>query len=348
MKKICVLAVLIYLGSAGLMAQVSINKTGLPPASNAMLDVSADNMGMYIPRVQLTGTNDITTILGPEQGMIVFNIGAAGIDPNGVLEGLYYWSAASGGKWVSITSSYNSFESSSNAGLVNFEDFIFDKYEGASSNDNQYSFSRTADGGYSDVEGQGSIPFVGGSDYQGRHVLSTATSSNGAGGLYSYGYYNRTMVGSNQLTYEVRVKLDGLSNGTNTFTTYFGLIDGVASSGTVTPMSAIPDGIYFTSSADGLNWVGVTIKTNTATSTIVAPMAANQWVSLRATFNPANLPANPSPWVEFSVNGTNKKYVTTNIPTNTAMKFGFAIQKSKGTTARTASIDYFYCIMNGR
>ncbi len=70
------------------------------PDSSALLDVSSTNKGVLIPRVALTGTGDITTILGAATSLQVYNTATAGVAPNNVTPGFYYWN---GTKWVSLS-----------------------------------------------------------------------------------------------------------------------------------------------------------------------------------------------------------------------------------------------------
>ena len=89
MKKLCLYFFLLPFIS---MAQVGVNTT----VPNAMLDVSSTNNGMLIPRVNLTSTLDNTTVVNPQGGAlvtstVVYNTTAAGVAPNNVLQGFYYW-----------------------------------------------------------------------------------------------------------------------------------------------------------------------------------------------------------------------------------------------------------------
>ncbi len=76
-------------------SQVAINSTGNLPDGSAMLDISATDKGVLIPRVTL---NDVTTadpISSPATGLIIFNeSGSAPI-------GLYYWD---GNRWHLLVS----------------------------------------------------------------------------------------------------------------------------------------------------------------------------------------------------------------------------------------------------
>lgn len=63
---------------------------------SAMLDVASNNKGVLIPRVSLTSTMDISTIVSPATSLLVYNTATVGIPPNNVSPGFYYWT---GTKW---------------------------------------------------------------------------------------------------------------------------------------------------------------------------------------------------------------------------------------------------------
>jgi hypothetical protein len=82
------------------LAQVGVNTT----TPKAALDVESANNGMLIPRVQLTSILDITTVVNPNAGpleisTLVYNMAPAGIAPNNVIAGYYYWN---GSRWIAI------------------------------------------------------------------------------------------------------------------------------------------------------------------------------------------------------------------------------------------------------
>jgi len=82
---------LFCLASFGAVAQVGINTT--TPASGALLDVSSTNKGILIPRVELTGTNDNSTITPSATiGLLVYNTDIANAGSLQVTPGFYYWS----------------------------------------------------------------------------------------------------------------------------------------------------------------------------------------------------------------------------------------------------------------
>jgi hypothetical protein len=74
---------------------IGINSTGATPNAAAMLDIVASDKGMLIPRVNLTSTLDITTIPSPVNSLLVYNQNAAGVVPNNVVAGFYYWNGTS-------------------------------------------------------------------------------------------------------------------------------------------------------------------------------------------------------------------------------------------------------------
>jgi hypothetical protein len=62
------------------------------PNASAMLDVSSSNKGFLLPRLNLTGRNDATTILNPANGLLVVNLTANGTGTNAVVgNSIYYW-----------------------------------------------------------------------------------------------------------------------------------------------------------------------------------------------------------------------------------------------------------------
>ncbi|MDP1816846.1 MAG: hypothetical protein Q8K92_20505 [Leadbetterella sp.] len=65
------------------------------PAS-AMLDVSAPNKGVLIPRVSLTSNLDIATVPLPVTSLLVYNTSTSGTYPNNVSPNFYFWA---GNKW---------------------------------------------------------------------------------------------------------------------------------------------------------------------------------------------------------------------------------------------------------
>lgn len=84
----------------GLQAQnASVNNTGTAANASAMLDVSAANKGLLIPRVSLVSASDVSTIASPATSLLVYNLATSGTAPDNVVPGYYYWN---GSRWTSF------------------------------------------------------------------------------------------------------------------------------------------------------------------------------------------------------------------------------------------------------
>ena len=91
-----ILFCILFVGSLHIIAQAGINTSS--PANGALLDISSTNKGFLIPRVTLTGTNDVTTITpSATTGLLVYNTVTAGALPVQVTPGFYYWN---GSQWL--------------------------------------------------------------------------------------------------------------------------------------------------------------------------------------------------------------------------------------------------------
>ena len=99
------LLVLLLLYPVLIIAQVGVNTT----TPNAMLDVQSTNNGVLIPRVALTSITDAITVVNPAGGALqtstlVYNTATAGVSPNNVIPGFYYWNNSTS-RWISIAGS---------------------------------------------------------------------------------------------------------------------------------------------------------------------------------------------------------------------------------------------------
>jgi len=74
------------------------------PNASAALDITATNKGMLPPRVALTGINDVSTIVTPATGLLVYNTASAGSTPNNVVPGYYYYT---GQAWLRLSQAAN-------------------------------------------------------------------------------------------------------------------------------------------------------------------------------------------------------------------------------------------------
>lgn len=99
---------------------VGINTTGAAPDASAMLDIVSTNKGLLIPRVALTATNATGPITAPAASLLVYNTATAGVSPNNVTPGFYYWDGAN---WVRFTTG-NAWMTTGNAGTVSGTNFV--------------------------------------------------------------------------------------------------------------------------------------------------------------------------------------------------------------------------------
>ena len=88
-----ILNIVLYLFfSVSIFAQTGIGTT--TPHASAKLEVNATNKGFLPPRVTLTNVTDAATIPSPATGLLVYNVGSAGLQA-----GYYYWNGSS---WSTI------------------------------------------------------------------------------------------------------------------------------------------------------------------------------------------------------------------------------------------------------
>lgn len=103
MKKITVFFCCYMTVVIGFPQQAGVGTTS--PHASAALDVSAPNKGLLPPRVSLSGINDVATITAPAAGLLVYNTAAAGVSPNNVVPGYYYFTGSS---WLRLGQGANS------------------------------------------------------------------------------------------------------------------------------------------------------------------------------------------------------------------------------------------------
>jgi hypothetical protein len=82
-----------------LSAQIGINANNSQPDPSAGLDVNFTNKGFLPPRIALTASNVVTPVTSPAIGLLIYNTSTAGIPPNNVVPGYYYWN---GTTWISV------------------------------------------------------------------------------------------------------------------------------------------------------------------------------------------------------------------------------------------------------
>ncbi len=79
----------------------------LTPANAAILEVNATDMGVLIPRVSLTGKNDISTISNPANGLMVVNTTTANTGTNQVYANqIYVFNGVNWDKLITSSETY--------------------------------------------------------------------------------------------------------------------------------------------------------------------------------------------------------------------------------------------------
>lgn len=71
----------------------------ITPDASAALEISSTNKGFLPPRIALTSTSDVSTIVNPATGLLVYNTSIAGTFPTNVLKGYYYFN---GNNWIPL------------------------------------------------------------------------------------------------------------------------------------------------------------------------------------------------------------------------------------------------------
>lgn len=174
------------------------------------------------------------------------------------------------------------------------------------------------------------------SDSEGGHpsYIRYSTGVNNNGGYRTSKGVSSQLFGGGVTIAEANIRIPTLSDGTETFTVYFGWMD-------VEIGSAQGDAVYitYTHGANSGNWVANGVNATTAsTSNLTGGPSANTWYRMRIV-----VAANGSSFEVFQ-NGTSIGTHSSNIPTGAGRSTGprFGILKSAGTTARTMDIDYVF------
>lgn len=95
-KKFVFLSIILL--STPVISQVGIGT--ITPSAGAILDITSDDKGVLLPRIELTGTDDTSTIT-PEAttGLLVYNTVIDGAPAVQVTPGFYYWN---GSQWARL------------------------------------------------------------------------------------------------------------------------------------------------------------------------------------------------------------------------------------------------------
>jgi hypothetical protein len=83
-----------------LNAQVKVGDNPTSINTNSMFEIEATDKGLLLPRIALVATNNVSPLAATiPAGMLVYNTATAGIYPNNVSPGLYFWN---GTLWVKL------------------------------------------------------------------------------------------------------------------------------------------------------------------------------------------------------------------------------------------------------
>ena len=104
----------------------------ITPNTSAMLDINSSSKGLLIPRVLLTGTNDVTTITSPAVSLLVYNTAANGTGETAVTPGYYYWNNTAWVMLSTVASSASSWQLTGNAGTSVANNFFGILYRNSS------------------------------------------------------------------------------------------------------------------------------------------------------------------------------------------------------------------------
>jgi hypothetical protein len=94
----------ILLNTASEAQNVAINNDASLPAAGAILDVKSSNKGILIPRIALTGTDDVSTLPDRQESLFIYNT-ATIAGAKAVAPGFYFWNGSS---WARLTTNSTS------------------------------------------------------------------------------------------------------------------------------------------------------------------------------------------------------------------------------------------------
>ena len=156
-------------------------------------------------------------------------------------------------------------------------------------------------------------------------IIGTGTTSSG---WQSINLGSNNLVGAPNLMCEYRLKLANLNNGTDNFSCWFGLHNGVT--------GAEPNtGFYFRyTSADGPMWMAVCADGG-------APTPVNTNVLADTNFHRFRLSCGGDGAARFYIDDVHCADVFQTLPSVNYYSANAAIRKTAGTAARTLRIDYF-------
>ena len=106
---------------------IGINVNGATPDASALLDIDASALpanaqrGLLIPRMALTAANVSAPVALPTTSLIIYNTATAGVAPNNVSPGFYYWNGVA---WLRFGTGTTDWTLLGNAGTVAATNFL--------------------------------------------------------------------------------------------------------------------------------------------------------------------------------------------------------------------------------
>lgn len=119
--KVSFFTLMVSISTGALAQNVGINGTGATPVASAGLDVDFTDKGVLIPRVVLTATNAAGPVAAPATSLLVYNTATAGVAPNNVTPGYYYWNGAA---WVRFSTGGDDWKILGNANTTAGTNFL--------------------------------------------------------------------------------------------------------------------------------------------------------------------------------------------------------------------------------
>lgn len=181
---------------------------------------------------------------------------------------------------------------------------------------------------------------VGITDGSGSGVVShdTGTTSTGrAGSLLPSSVTNGLFLGGGQAIYEARIRVEDLSDGSETYTLWCGFTNGNNSALPTSARHAI--WADYTHSVNSGKWAlhAANGSTQADVNSTSAALVADTWYKVTIIVNAGATSA------ELFINDTSVATISSSMPTTTnLMQGGEAIVKSNGTTNRLSYCDYIY------
>ncbi|MBK9761349.1 MAG: hypothetical protein IPO90_15610 [Flavobacteriales bacterium] len=127
MKKLLITALLLALARPSSAQNIGINANGAAPSASALLDIdvsalpAAAKRGLLIPRIALTSTIVAAPVVAPAASLLVYNTATAGVAPNNVVPGFYYWNGAA---WTQMLAGVQGWTTLGNAGTTPTTNFL--------------------------------------------------------------------------------------------------------------------------------------------------------------------------------------------------------------------------------